>query len=398
MRLIIGGKGTEPFNYPPPDGYCGIGEAILDAVRERNVLLEEEKVLDAESYPAGTKKKILSDYSGGEHGHELFAWQHRYYGSDASVHLGSSRSSIFGMSRVSLKQSKSDSSTKIINPAVADLSSRIGKIFLAANKHTMGSIDDDDDAKSLNLRIAQLRDAYEKVEVEIQSELREVLTELCVLYAQKLVMHILISSSIQFDIRFFAPTSLDTPWSEVADFEVSRRLCQVIESCTSPKTTGWVGEASAMAVAAEAIGLGISTGEQKTNSLPPGVCSASASDDQIHLACGGVAQFLTSAISSVSGDELTSLAWTFAACAENAVGRGVGGSLPFIKTSLQSAAAVSTSFRAILLATVRRATRVLSAVEYGAEDENSLVSNARVLLSFVPTSLLLKHSAITMIV
>ena len=27
-------------------------------------------------------------FSDGEHGHELFAWQHRYYGSDASVHLG----------------------------------------------------------------------------------------------------------------------------------------------------------------------------------------------------------------------------------------------------------------------------------------------------------------------
>ncbi len=382
MRLIIGGKGTEPFKYPPPDGYCGIGEAILDAVKERNVLLLEEKVLDAKPNYARTKKKIISDYSGGEHGHELFAWQHRYYGSDASVHLGSSRPSIFGVSRMSIKQSKSDCSTKIFNPTVADLSSRMSKIFLAAkNEHATCS--NDDDAKLLNSCKTRLRDAYEKIEVEIQSELRNVLTELCVLYAQKLVMHILISSSTQFDIRFFVPTSLDTPWSEVAHLEVSRRLCQVIESCTSLKTTVWVGEAGAMVVAAEAIGLGISTGEQKTASFPPGMCAASASDDHIHLVCGGVAQFLTAANSQVSGDELNSTAWTFAACSENAVGRGVGGSLPFIKTSLQSAAASSTSFRAILLATVRRATRVLSAVEYGAEDGSSPVSYAPALRSFV---------------
>ena len=84
-----------------------------------------------------------------------------------------------------------------------------------------------------------------------------------------------------------------------------------------------------------------------------------------------------------ANDEITSTAWTFAACAENAVGRGVGGSLPFVKTSLQSAAASSTSFRAILLATVRRATRILSAVEFGAIDGVPLVRKQFMLLSLV---------------
>ena len=87
IRLILGGEGTEPFKHPPPDGYRGIGEAIHDAVKERDTLLSEEKVLlDTHSLrneePSTTEnKKYICDFSDGEHGHELFAWQHRYYGS-----------------------------------------------------------------------------------------------------------------------------------------------------------------------------------------------------------------------------------------------------------------------------------------------------------------------------
>ena len=371
--MIIGGKDTEPFKYPLPDGYCGVGEAILDAVQQRDILLEEERVLETEPSTSETKKKYLIECSDGEHGHELFAWQHRYYGSDASVHLGPSRPSIFGVTRTNLKPSKGDS-TKNVIPMVADLSSRMSKIRVSANDH----------AKSSENIIACLREAYEKIYEEIESELKEMLTQLCVLYAQKLVMHVLISSSNQFDVQFFIPTSLDSLCSEVEHLEVSQRLWQVTENCTSLQTTGWVGEAGAMAVAAEALGLGISTGGQKINSIPDGMCTVSASGDPIYLACGGVAQFLTAATSrAIANDEITSTAWTFAACAENAVGRGVGGSLPFIKTSLQSAAASSPSFRAILLATVRRATRILSAVEYGAIDGVPLVRKQFMLLASV---------------
>ena len=97
LRLILGGDGTEPFKYSPPDGYRGIGEAIQNAAKERKLLIIEEKALfdphmmsSAESLD-NEDKKYICEFSDGEHGHELFAWQHRYYGSDASVHLGSSR-------------------------------------------------------------------------------------------------------------------------------------------------------------------------------------------------------------------------------------------------------------------------------------------------------------------
>lgn len=184
-------------------------------------------------------------------------------------------------------------------------------------------------------------------------------------------MHAMVSHSNQFSLQFFLPTSLDTPWSsECADNEVSRRLWQVIEYCTSLQSSGWVGEAGAMAVAAEALGLGISAGDNKSKSMLAGMCTVSANIDQVVLACGGVTQFLTSAIlpEAMPGNEFTSSNATFAACSENAIGREMGGALPFIKSSLQSCVASSASFRQVLIAAVRRAIRILSATEYASDE------------------------------
>jgi hypothetical protein len=184
-------------------------------------------------------------------------------------------------------------------------------------------------------------------------------------------MHTMISHSNQFSLQSFLPTSSDTPWSsECADHEVSRRLWQVIEYCTSLQSSGWVGEAGAMAMAAEALGLGISAGDNKSNSMPAGMCAASANIDQVILACGGVTQFLTSAIlpEATSENEFTPTNATFAACSENAIGREMGGTLSFIKSSLQSCVASSASFRQVLIAAVRRAIRLLAATEYTSDE------------------------------
>lgn len=376
MQLILGGEGTEPFKYPPPDGYRGIGEAIHDAVKERDSLLAGEKVLietnssSSDESSAGESKKYICDFSDGEHGHELFAWQHRYYGSDASVHLGSSRPSIFGGSGGNLKTSKiNDVSSKSDNPAVADISSRLSNILSKESKPKAT----EDGSESFDSSINLLRDAYKKINDEVDNELKEVCASLCVLYSQKLVMHTMVSHSNQFSLHSFLPTSPVTPWSsEGAEQEVSRRLWQVVEHCTSLQSSGWVGEAGAMAVAAEALGLGISAGDNKSSSIPAGMCSVSADNDQVLLPCGGVTQFLTSAIlPQVMADTdftLTSTAVTFAACSENAIGSDVGGTLSFIRTSLQSAIASSASFRQVLLAAVRRAIRLLAVTEYQSDE------------------------------
>jgi hypothetical protein len=176
LRLILGGKGTEPFKYPPPDGYRGIGEAIHDAARERNILLAEEKSLiethgsSNDESSALEDKKYICDLSDGEHGHELFAWQHRYYGSDASVHLGSSRpGALFGGS-TNLKTFKNIVPTKNDNSTIADISLRLGKILMKeSNPKTAG-----DESDSFGSRINLLRDAYHKINVEVNKELKEV--------------------------------------------------------------------------------------------------------------------------------------------------------------------------------------------------------------------------------
>ena len=136
--------------------------------------------------------------------------------------------------------------------------------------------------------------------------------------------------SNQFSFQSFLPTLLDAPWSsECADKEVSRRLWQVIEYCTSLQSSGWVGEVGAMAMVAEALGLGVSAGDNKLNSMPAGMCTVSANIDQVVLACGGVTQFLTSAIlpEVMPDNEFSSTNSTFAACSENAISRELGGAL-----------------------------------------------------------------------
>ncbi len=168
--------GTEPFKYAPPEGYRGIGEAIHDAAKERKLLLAEEKFLiepnnlsNAES-SALDDKKYICDFSDGEHGHELFAWQHRYYGSDASVHLGSSRpSALFGGS-TNLKTYKSSASAKNDNSTISDISLRLGKIKSnESNPKTTA-----DESESFGSRINLLRDAYDKINDEVNKELKEV--------------------------------------------------------------------------------------------------------------------------------------------------------------------------------------------------------------------------------
>jgi hypothetical protein len=103
LRLTFGGPGSAPFRHPPPSGYRGVGEAVLECVKERDALISKESALGSEEL---SKKRFLCDFSDGEHGHELMAWAHRYYGSDASVHLGS------GRSKQSSSGSKSSSSMK----------------------------------------------------------------------------------------------------------------------------------------------------------------------------------------------------------------------------------------------------------------------------------------------
>ena len=367
IRLILGGKGTEPFKFSPPEGYRGVGEAVHDAVNEMDSIMENENILD--NFVLRTEsdaKRYICDFSDGEHGHELFAWQHRYYGADASVHLGASRAGVRGGN--SLKSLKSGSSSGYDNPVSADISSRLAKAFADSTLPDTDDIETD----ALESSVEILETSYDKLLLCVEDELKEVCASLCVLYAQKLAMHTIVSCSDTFSLDCFLPDACNTVWkSENAEEEVSRMVWKIIEHFTSLRSSGWVGEAGAMAVAAEALGLGISTFDNSSTLTAPGLVQV---NDEISIPCGGTAQFLNSALflpNNVVNEDATIPSFTFAACSELSFGSNAGGHLSFVRKSLQSAVVKSTVFREVLVAAVRQAIRLIAAVEFDSDEHSS---------------------------
>ena len=211
---------------------------------------------------------------------------------------------------------------------------------------------------------------YETVHEDLDRELKQVLASLCVLYSQKLLLHLFVSRSDQFDVSLFVPT-LHSPWesSGTSEIEASRCLWRVLEYSASLQSSGWVGEAGSMAVAAETLGLNVSTGDRKAGSMP-GFC-ATKTDERILLPCGGVSKQLAAAFLPDTSSEprLVSVAMSFAACSEMALGNGNGGTTMFIRRGLQNAAATSSSFRDVLVAAVRKSVRQLAAIEFEGDEK-----------------------------
>lgn len=354
LRIILGGEGTEPFKHKP-EGYRGVGEAVLDAVKERQILLKEEMAVCGSHDEAMMldKPSYVCDFSDSEHGHELFSWQHRFCGADASVHLGGNRSLRGVSSKKSLKSSTEDSG-KQSDPAHLDIACRLKKIF---EKSRAFESENDSQTEKGSI-ISLLKDAYAQILTDVQSELKNACISLNCVYAQKLVLHLVVAYSSKFTIDMFHTESNS---EEI----VCSQLYNVIDQTASIST--WLGEAGAMAVSAEALGLGISTYDSNSDN-PPGMCITS--NGQVILA-GGISQFLSSAVllkNRGSNDEGTYTPWTFAAASEAAIGSASGGAVSFIRMGLQSALTSSKAFRQVLLAGVRRWIRMLAVTEFSTED------------------------------
>jgi hypothetical protein len=199
MRVNIATRSTKLWSACAAINSCNLGYNIGVNTGARPLLRAES--LDYED------KKYICEFSDGEHGHKLFAWQHRYYGSDASVHLGSSRPGLlFGGSAI-LKTQKSIVPTKYDVAIEVDISVRLGK-FLTVEKNPKSI---EDDSESFNLRIKFIRDAYDKINEEVHEELKGLCASLCVLYSQKLIIHTMISWSNQFSLQYYLPALLETP-------------------------------------------------------------------------------------------------------------------------------------------------------------------------------------------
>ena len=360
LRLILGGRGSAPFRYQPPPGYRGVGEAVLEAADELDALVAKEAPLDANlAMTERDSRKFICDFSDGEHGHELMAWAHRYYGSDASVHLGPGRSkSPSGMSKTSSSTQLPDVTTPI-----TCISRRI-ELALAEKKASNESFDHLDIA-------SQVKAGYEEVQKKLAFQLFSESIIISVLLARKLVMHIMVTMGQRFDLKSFLKKGED-------ELAVSRLFWRVVEACASLRSAGWVGEAGAMAIAAEALGLGISSNEHsiaRSSAERAGVTSAIDLDDGVYLPCGGITQLLTSILAKKGSSEAVDTGTLAAAAAEAAIGSDSGGGLmAFLRESLQGAACRSSTFRSILVAAIRRSVRILAAVEYENDTESGDMS------------------------
>jgi hypothetical protein len=354
LRMILGGSGSEPFKYQPPPGYRGVGEAVLEAVEERNLLLEKENVLGPESIEDGSKR-FLCDFSDGEHGHELMAWAHRYYGSDASVHLGS------GRSKQATGVPKGSPAASSVDAASSYVTRRLEKAW-SAEENTPSS----EHTLEREQVLSEMKSGFENVQSELAFEVFNECIVMAILLSRKLILHLMMTLGKDFDAGLFAGAG-----SELVDI---RRFWNVVEACGSLRSAGWVGEAGAMAVAAEALGLGISSNDQvqsRHSSERSGVVSATDLDDGLYLPTGGISQVLSTALGASfvggAGDTSTLLA----ASAEAAIGGDAGGGvLAFLKESLQSAVLRSETFRKVLLAAVWRSVRQLAVVEYDGDDSD----------------------------
>ena len=159
--------------------------------------------------------------------------------------------------------------------------------------------------------------------------------------------------------------------------ETARSFWQVIGTCVSLRSAGWVGEAGAMAIATEALGLGISSTETQYSSQSfdrPGVASIADVEEPVLLPSAGISQLLRTALVYVENDGSSIRAkWeNLVASAEASIGSdGGGGPLVFLQKGLQSTLCKSTDLRDMVIAVIRRCVRLLAVVDYSGDDSSS---------------------------
>jgi len=364
IRLTFGGPGGAAFQHPPPPGYRGVGEAVLQCVKERDVLISKESLLGIES-EGYCKKRFLCDFSDGEHGHELMAWAHRYYGSDASVHLGS------GRSKHSSTNPKSSSALKFAENTIAYcLARRIRVEWAKCGSVLRSGKPDGEVPRDGTQLLEEMKGGFRLAGVKMR---KQVLTEAMILSSlitRKLLLHVIVAAGESFDPETFLV-------SDKCRQESALRFWNMIESSASLRSAGWVGEAGAMAIAAEALGLGISSAESNHSRLSiiekAGFVSVGDLDEGILLPAGGFIQILNSVMDwDIDRNTVTSTGSTLIASAEAAIGSdGGGGVLTFLLKGLQAAVIKSEDFRRVVIACIRRSVRKLAVVEYENDDSTS---------------------------
>jgi hypothetical protein len=402
LLLSLGGD-FGSLKYGPPEGYRPVGDYVNDKVQDYDTLMKLEKqflpnnanIINAEpstSSSAPPQKRYLCNFSDGEHGHELFAWQHRYYGSDASVHLGSSSSS---KSPTSLTDVAALAGAEVTSSEMAS-----GKLLQALWKQrvTNNSIDKEETSPlsssnppDVSKAVAMMEQDYTEGIQEICHSADAVSQTLVALYCKKLVLNLMISLKDQFSIHslFDCINTADNADNEDGNAELftAQKVFGVLESCVSLRSTGWVGEAGTMAIAAEALGLGISSSQSTAPGAAGGISSSTASSSPTAIAVvskqhGIVMNALQQAPGwalQLTGSELMMGSspqqnGDLVACAESALVHEGSGMLLFLRDALMAMLRQSYQSRGVFVAGLQKMVRTLSSVEF-AKDETAATSS-----------------------
>jgi hypothetical protein len=355
VRLILGGKGNEGFHYPPPPGYKGVGESVAPFIEDRESILKEEAILwsNDNKNNRGIPHSFLRDLSDEEQGHELFAWQHRYYGSEAAVHLSSggrrSHSRRHRQNMQSLSNGK-DICTLFIDNFLSELLK--GKRLITK--------EGDEKSEITPLSVKELlNESYDLIESHIMKEIYDNTVALATLYARKCVLHIAVGMGCEFQLDWFH--------DGVSAEESALLFWDIIESSCSLHAAGWVGDAGTMAMACEVLGLTISGFGRDKMSFSLGLSSQKVGgEDMNDFAMPSVAltQFLSATKKAGSyAEQYIDVSTTITACAEACLGGDGGGANVFLLHALQNAVIESNQFLQVIIAVIRRSVRVLSTVD-----------------------------------
>lgn len=340
VRLLLGGSGKSSFINPPPHGYRPVGEAVVVAARELGCLLKEEMILNGVQLSLD-RKSFLCDFSGSDHGYEIFAWQHRYYGSDASVHLSiAPRGQILSSNeRIPFQLVSKDGGRMNYDGTIDHMLSKLMTKCSIEHELQNSSM-----GQKLHFASNEILKSYETILEDIDEELQDVSLALCILYARKAILHFAITTSNTFDLSPF--------YSEHGDeVKAAKDFLTVIELCCSLQDEGWGGEAGAMSLASEALGLAIST---KTG------CNASNLN---------VSTVMLNSVFRNSRDSCVDPLNSISACAEYQLAVGGLGAAFFLRNALKSAMVSSKNMIDVMLSFIRRSIRLIAGVN--ALDESS---------------------------
>lgn len=315
LHINLGGP-NGAFRYGPPNGFNPLGNAVVFQISDKEKYFNME-----ESYP----KSFVCDFSYGEHAHELFSWQHRYFGSDASVQI-----SVKDNSRRKLTKEKSNFLYQGTNESEVSMCN--GTIIkLLENELVRGS----------EIKFHSLSKVFRQILNKINEELERLTCDMLNVYSQKIILLIIAvrTSSLNDLIKD------STGFWKIFQFSCSSQLDR--------------GESGILHLASEALSFSISGAKNRSSSL------ISLSRQLKHEIASDESDFImpkTLSLSTVMRKNISNLSYL-----SNGIEMGIlnGGfnALVFLKEPLLDALLIDSDLLLIIFAFVRTSLVELSNVD-----------------------------------